>query len=107
MRVADPTIRNHIASSRRTTGTPAPHLAVTFRRTWLRFTPALSSFPDMLLRWPAVVLLSKSGNLWITVIAAVEFAKGIFVSLLCGHAGPVSILRVVVLDSEAHIVEVA
>lgn len=45
-------------------------------------------------------------GLWVTVIAAVDFAEGIFVSLLCGHASPVSILRVVVLDAEAHIVEV-
>ena len=45
-------------------------------------------------------------GLWVTVIAAVDFADGIFVSLLRGLAGPVSILRVVVLDPEAHIVEV-
>jgi len=45
-------------------------------------------------------------GLWVTVIAAVDFADGIFVSLLCGHASPMSILRVVLLDAEAHIVEV-
>ena len=43
----------------------------------------------------------------VAVIAAVDFAHRIFVSLLCGLAGPVSILRVVVLDAEAHIVEVS
>jgi len=39
-------------------------------------------------------------GLWITVIAAVDFAEGILVSLLGGLAGPVSILRVVVLREE-------
>ena len=45
--------------------------------------------------------------LWVAVIAPHDFADGIFVSLLRGLAGPVSILRVVVLDAEAHIVEVS
>ena len=45
-------------------------------------------------------------GLRVAVIAAFDFAERIFVSLLCGHASPVSIVRVVVLDAEAHIVEV-
>ena len=46
--------------------------------------------------------------LWIPVESRRhDFAHSIFVSLLCGHAGPVSILCVVLLDAEAHVVEVS
>ena len=54
----------------------------------------------------AAAIKREGLDLWVTVSAAVDFADGIFVSLLCGHAGPVSILRVIVLDAQSHIVEV-